>query len=803
MWSAVTMRKENVYIAFLFLCIAVIYFAPVVFSSQTFASRDLYNFFTPRRFFAAETIRNGSIPLWNPYLASGVPFLANHQSSLFYPLSMLYYVLPFHMGFKCFIIIHYYLAGLFMFFLMRHWRYDCPSSITAGIVFMFGGYMISILDNLAFLTSAVWLPLIVLFFDRSLRERRSRYSILTGIIIGFQILGGDASCYILSTFLFMFAYLLYYLITEEGFSIRGQGKVLFFFPLAWVIGIGVSAIQIVPFIEFLFHSTRMEGLTYEEITKWSYNPLELLQLLVPYLFGTTVPMSRWFGQLWLDTLYIGVFPLVLVLGALSCSRNRFTFFMLLIIFFSLFMAFGKYNLFGDWFASLPGINRIHYPVKYLFLTGFSLAVLSGRGFSVLFENMVEEQRIKPFILFLCAVNLLFIALLVAGFFMEETLFSFFAARYPQTLFHNIVGAGASFLAVFQGYSLFVMLLVSVSLFMVLTARGKIGIRSAKVLVIIIVLADLMFLGKPKDTLIASSLYTKPNEVITALKADPSHFRIFSLSYITFGGFMHIPGTPFSSVFTTLKSFMMPNLSLLFHINTVDEYAALLVKRYYTLFNPVKEFFRLEEKESGQVDYCKTLLNLLNVKYLISSFSLEDKDFKLVRAGKVKLYENRGVLPRAYAVPTVRVLKDDEEVLQVMEKMDFNPRESLLITRGEYEKVENDSPKENGVLPNNFKGNVKILKYSPNQVEIETNGNDSGFLVLADNFYPGWDVYVNGREETVLRVNYNLRGVAVPRGKNRVTFTFDPASFKIGFAITLFTLSGIIAFFVRVRRGKKV
>ena len=110
--------------------------------------------------------------------------------------------------------------------------------------------------------------------------------------------------------------------------------------------------------------------------------------------------------------------------------------------------------------------------------------------------------------------------------------------------------------------------------------------------------------------------------------------------------------------------------------------------------------------------------------------------------------------------------------------------SVLITRGEYEKVENDANKENGLLPNNFKGKVKILKYSPNQVEIETNGNDSGFLVLADNFYPGWEVYVNGREETVLRVNYNLRGVAVSRGKNRVTFTFDPMSFKIGAFLTL-------------------
>ena len=266
------------------------------------------------------------------------------------------------------------------------------------------------------------------------------------------------------------------------------------------------------------------------------------------------------------------------------------------------MAFGKYNPLGKWFALVPGINKIHYPVKYLFLTGFSLAVLSGRGFSVFFEKMGEEHRIKPFILFLCAVNLLFIALLFVGFFMEGTLFSFFAARYPQTLFHEIAGAGASFLALFKGYSLFVMLLVSVSLFMVLTLRGNIGIRPAKTLIVIIVLADLLFLGKPKDPLIAASLYTEPNEIAATLKADPSRFRIMSLSYITFGGFMHMPETSFSSVFKTLQSFMMPNLPLLFHIDTVDEYAALLVKRYYALFSPVKEFFQRSDREYQRREY---------------------------------------------------------------------------------------------------------------------------------------------------------------------------------------------------------
>jgi len=796
---ALITRRDVLAIIFLAF-ITIIYFSPVIFSNQTFASRDIYNFFNPRRFFAAEIIRNGEIPLWNSYLASGVPFLANLQSSIFYPLSVIYYILPFQLGFKYFIILHYYLAGLFMFLLMRQWRYDTYSSLVSSIVFMCGGYMISILDNVAFLTSAVWLPLILLFFDRSLREKQIRCLIITAVIITVQILGGDASFYLLSTFIIMSVYLIYYLITEKNLSIRERERVISFLPLAWIIGIFLAAIQLVPFIEFLSLSTRVEGFSYEKITKWSFHPLELIQLLVPYFFGTTVPMCRWFGQFWLDTIYIGVLPLLLVIFNLCYSRNKLNFFLLVIIFFSLFMAFGKYNPLFHWFKYIPGINMVHYPVKFLFLVGFSLALMSGMGYSALFAKLESREEIKGFTIFLFTMNLIFIFALLMGFLMEERLFTLFKNIYPQTLFHKIIGVESSFLIIFKGYSLFIILLVIISILLVLSVKGKSAVRNLRVMLVIIVLIDLIFLGKPKDNTIESSLYTTPNETVKLLKSDSSHFRVFSLSYITFGGFMNIPKTPFAEVFKTLQSFMMPNLSIFFHIDTINEYAAILVKRYYLLFSPLKEFFRLEHKEAWQMNYCKEILNVLNVKYLISSFNLRDKDFKLIHGGKVKIYENLEVLPRAYLVPKAIMLKDNEEVLKALQEVNFNPRESILITEGEYEKARNDFIKgEEGLSIDVFSGKVKTLKYSPNQVEMETEGNDSSYLVLADNYYPGWKVYVNGNEKNILRVNYNLRGVILPRGENRVQFSYVPLSFKIGVSISLLTLLSIITFFLIRRR----
>jgi hypothetical protein len=109
-------------IGILLFIIAILYFAPIIFSRSTFIARDIYMFYNPKHFFSAETIKQGVLPLWNPYLAGGVPFQANVQSCVFYPVSLLFYTLPFQLGYKYFIVIHYFLGSFFMYLLMKEWR---------------------------------------------------------------------------------------------------------------------------------------------------------------------------------------------------------------------------------------------------------------------------------------------------------------------------------------------------------------------------------------------------------------------------------------------------------------------------------------------------------------------------------------------------------------------------------------------------------------------------------------------------------------------------------------------------------
>ena len=228
-----------------FVLVAVCFFHEVVFSGKAFSARDHYLFFMPRRFFALQTLLDGSLPLWNPLNACGVPFVANVQSSVFYPLSALIYLLPFPAGYNAFVIVHYILAAMSMYALMRHWKSSPFAAALAGLVFAFGGYMQSINDNLAFLTAATWLPLIMLCFSRALQERRRVYAIATTLLIGLQVLAGDASFCVLSTILCTGLYALCAPRRIAACAARKRASVLL---AVWLGGLALAAIVLLPFL---------------------------------------------------------------------------------------------------------------------------------------------------------------------------------------------------------------------------------------------------------------------------------------------------------------------------------------------------------------------------------------------------------------------------------------------------------------------------------------------------------------------------------------------------------------------------
>jgi hypothetical protein len=150
--------KDIIYISCL-LILTIIFFEQMIFHDKILLLRDLLCNFVPWRMYAHASIRNGTIPLWNPYSSLGQPFLAFPQTAVFYPLNLIFYIFPAVTALRYFIVLHIFLAGVFMYLLMRHWQAARIAAFVSAIIFMFNGMIISRLEFLSFTSTVIWVPL--------------------------------------------------------------------------------------------------------------------------------------------------------------------------------------------------------------------------------------------------------------------------------------------------------------------------------------------------------------------------------------------------------------------------------------------------------------------------------------------------------------------------------------------------------------------------------------------------------------------------------------------------------------------
>ena len=84
--------------------------------------------------------------------------------------------------------------------------------------------------------------------------------------------------------------------------------------------------------------------------------------------------------------------------------------------------------------------------------------------------------------------------------------------------------------------------------------------------------------------------------------------------------------------------------------------------------------------------------------------------------------------------------------------------------------------------------------------------NAGLVLLADTYYPGWKVYVDGGQAKIYPTDYLFRGVFVSEGEHKIEFVYDPASFKLGVAISVFALVSLVGLWgygrYRQRRRKE-
>jgi hypothetical protein len=773
--------------------LAVLYFGDI--RGSLFIERDLLVFFVPPRQFWVEEVKNLIFPLWNPYYLNGHPLFATLQPGVLYPFSILYFILPFDWAFNLNIELHFALAGIFTYFLVRGMSGSQGAAIISAVAFMLSGYLISVHNLLSTLLSVIWVPLFFLCYFSAIKNNRLGHAILSGVVGVMMFLGGGIEvCYLTFAIAFLMTLIPQLVLVNDFIKIRRR---LFFFAIFCAVFFGLSAVQLLPFLELSQLSIRSKGLTYQEVGTWSLHPFDLVELFLPDQYGVGTGFNNyWTYQNWLKTIYMGGIPFIL--GALFLRKwDRRAQGFLLLLFISLGLAMGQNTLFHHFlYEYLPFFNKLRFPVKFIFLAVLVLSVAAGLGYDYykkeLAERNSESQSWARYILiigFFCMV-----VFGVLNIFNEPIIAHLKSVGWDQPEYNKTESNIFNFKRFLAFTSLF-----CVGMFL----YSKPQFKKTAVLIVLIALfiLDLFFAHFKFYNKLEYKKVQKLGENAKFIMSDPELFRTF----VT-------PKTQKSKtkvkkdwqMLDILQERLTTGLLNNQRIFSTDGMTVTQQVRWDKLAELVKTAPAIDSTN---------LLNLMNVKYVVSTPPINTEGFKLVHATEpipqnpkerkkwensnvIKVYENKKMLPRAFLVPNCKTLSSEKEYKIIMEKKSFDP-ENILLLDAEPKKF----PCKKQVGDVEEKGTVKVDSYKSNTIDLTVNSQSRQFLFLSDSYYPGWKVYVDGEEKEILRANYLFRALIVEPGKHRVHFEYDPLSFKLGLAISVTTILLCGAYFLRERNRR--
>ncbi|MCB0009383.1 MAG: hypothetical protein KDE04_23120, partial [Anaerolineales bacterium] len=178
-------------VPFSLIALVVILFAyRLALTDLILGQGDAFLYFYPYWTAAAEALRAGRVPLWNPDIFMGAPLAANSQVGFFYPLNWpLWLLLPAPYAVSASIVIHLVLAGWGTYLAGRRlWRLDRVPAGLAALLFALGGYLTAQVEHVNQLQGMAWLPWFLVALDarRPVRWRLTG----TALLFGLQLTAG-------------------------------------------------------------------------------------------------------------------------------------------------------------------------------------------------------------------------------------------------------------------------------------------------------------------------------------------------------------------------------------------------------------------------------------------------------------------------------------------------------------------------------------------------------------------------------------------------------------------------------------
>jgi hypothetical protein len=775
----------------------LLFFFRPLFGGETFFFRDLALFSFPQRVRLVELVRSSGLPLWDPYLHGGQPFLANPSNLSLYPTALLYFALPAVTAFNLEIVLHFLLGAFAAYWLARFLGIRPAGAFVAGAVFALCGFTLSTANLLNRLLAMPGAAFLLLFWHRFLIEGRKRWFLASAASGTLVLLAGSPEFFLLA------------LATALGWTFcwpaptggaRPSWRVA-----AWAAmgacGAGLSAVQIWPALEVVRQSIRGTGLDYFAVSSWSLSPRRLPELLVPGFLGPThtlLATDYWgsgledLGYPLLVSLYFGIPALGLALAGAAGGAGEpllprpFRRFLLFCPAAALLLASGRFLfLTPAVFHALPLSGLLRYPVKALEAAVLPVALLAGAGMDRWFgaPGAAGPSRLARVGLLAGAASALLLGICVArGAPAADSLERFFFSAALPEAGRGLLAAG--FLQAGLGAAALAALAWA--------AARRPNPRLAS-LAALLVAADLAMAGRNVNPYAPRALLTNEPEAARIVHARLDGGRLYRArdsAQSTVTGPTNRILWRSVRLREALESYAASayDIPVLFH----DDFDSLAQRRLVRLTAMMEKLpweRRLPLLSAGNV----TLV--LTDRPLSAPGLAPEATISPPSGGPLFLYRNETAAPRVNFVSLWTGVDSETDALKALLSPGFDPRRHAVVEGA------SPGPHFSGCAP----ARVESLEQGVMRERLRVAADCSGQLVFSEPHYPGWEATVDGARKPIAIANMAFSAVAIPTGTHVVERAYRPRRVAEGAAISLATALAVVllgGFLARSRANRQ-
>lgn len=712
---------------------------------------DVVSLIYPEQILAVDLLRSGVWPLWNPYILTGTPLLANLQAAPFSPTNFLYFLTDNLSAWSWQIMLQHVLAAVFTYLLLRHWKVSKAGSVLGGIVFSFSGFNLIFSQWNGHTLASAFIPLIILFQDRWFKNGKLLDGAVVSVALTFQLLSGypQTSLYtaiIMAVFWF--------------FSMKRQKQFLsrtLIFGVFLLFALGLSGIQILPTVELWGLSQRsFEPHPFE----WAFLPWKkLITIIAADYFGNHATRNYWGPQDYTsNTLFIGVIAAGLSLTSLEKIRKRKEIlFLAVIATVSLILCFPSPISVFFWEKNIFGM-RAASAHRASIIFDFALAALAAYGFDILGSKSKFKYKL---------VSVAIPALTLLGFVV-----------YAYIIRDTIINGNSVFTVAW--HNLVIPLVVLGVSALIILVRPK-----YKLLLIPLSIFELFYFGWKFTPFSGRDIVFPTTPVLDFLTSQESKYRI------------------------TGNRVIPVNMRTPYHLESLEGYETihpLRISQFLAALNsqisgtnPVGRYGTVDNDVSP-------LLDLVNTKYYLThkvdarnnpSLTGEipsrfdsSRFLKVYEDRSVAVLESKSAVPRAFMVYDWEVSTSDTKILDSLLNPKFPLKDKIILEAEPSIKVSSNRIHQY---------TLKFLDYQPQASLLVVKTDSEGLLFISDAFYPGWQAYVDGAETQIFRADFAFRAISVPTGEHEVKMIYHPDSFYTGLKISGVSLVVLILLLLKLRR----